>query len=64
MKEAVKDAVDSEKFNGYGPAHGKYSIFSDERVMKVRMAGLLCTRQAVAKHHSTPEAALTEDVSR
>jgi len=21
MKEAVKDAVDSEKFNGYGPAH-------------------------------------------
>ena len=23
MKEAVKDAVDSEKFNGYGPAYGK-----------------------------------------
>jgi len=22
MKEAVKDAVDTEKFNGYGPAHG------------------------------------------
>ena len=23
MKEAVKDAVDSEKFNGYGPCHGE-----------------------------------------
>ena len=23
MKEAVKDAVDSEKFNGYGPAQGR-----------------------------------------
>ena len=22
IKEAVKDAVDSEEFNGYGPAHG------------------------------------------
>ena len=35
MKEAVKDAVDSEKFNGYGPAHGEYGIFSDEHVMGV-----------------------------
>ena len=25
--------------------------------------GLLCARQAVAEHHSTPEAPLTEDVS-
>jgi len=22
MKEAVKEAVDSDQFNGYGPAHG------------------------------------------
>ena len=22
MKEAVKEAVDSDNFNGYGPAHG------------------------------------------
>ena len=27
------------------------------------MTGLSCARQAVAKHHSTPEAPLTEDVS-
>ena len=24
MKEAVKDAVDSDQFNGYGPAQGKW----------------------------------------
>ena len=27
------------------------------------MTGLSCARHAVAKHHSTPEAPLTEDVS-
>ena len=27
------------------------------------MTGLSCARQAVAKHHSTPEAPLTENVS-
>ncbi|XP_065913498.1 tyrosine aminotransferase-like isoform X2 [Dysidea avara] len=44
MKEAVKEAVDSDNFNGYGPAHG-----------------LLCARQTVAKHYTTPEAPLTDD---
>ncbi|XP_065913496.1 tyrosine aminotransferase-like isoform X3 [Dysidea avara] len=44
MKKAVKEVVDSDNFNGYGPAHG-----------------LLCARQAVAKHYTTPEAPLTED---
>ena len=29
----------------------------------VSSTGLLCARQAVAKHHSSPEAPLTEDVS-
>jgi len=27
MKEAVKEAVDSEKFNGYGPAHGTTNVY-------------------------------------
>ena len=32
MKEAVKDAVDSEKFNGYGPAQGTVdSVMSVQR---------------------------------
>ncbi|XP_065914331.1 tyrosine aminotransferase-like [Dysidea avara] len=44
MKEAVKEVVDSDNFNGYGPAHG-----------------LLCARQAIAKHHATLEAPLTEN---
>ena len=30
--------------------------------MQLLCTGLLCARQAVAKHHSTPEAPLTEDV--
>lgn len=64
MKEAVKDAIDSEKFNGYGPAQGEYGIFSDEHLMEVITAGLLCARQAVAKHYSSPEDPLTENVSR
>ena len=64
MKEAVKEAVDSEKFNGYGPAQGEYSILGDKCVIEGRMAGLSCARQAVAKHHNTPEAPLTENVSK
>jgi len=29
MKEAVKEAVDSDKFNGYGPAHGTLTVYRE-----------------------------------
>ena len=35
MKEAVKDAVDSEKFNGYGPAYGKIHNYITDIYMAV-----------------------------
>ena len=33
MKEAVKEAVDSDQFNGYGPAHG--TVYTSEVLLSV-----------------------------
>ena len=36
---------------------------SEVLLLVITIIGLLCARQAVAKHHTTPESPLTEDVS-
>ena len=38
MKEAVKEAVDSDKYNGYGPAHGMLRPQSTGGMLRLHMA--------------------------
>ena len=52
MKEAVKEAVDSDQFNGYGPAHG--TVYTSEVLLLVTYyrSGVCQTSSSQTLHYS------------
>ena len=62
--EAIKAAIDSGQYNGYGHSKGKQqSYVSSDVCCIVALSGLLSARQAVARKYSVVnKAPLTEEV--